>query len=118
VAIERRASALGQGDLGPAYVLVLNADDPARTIVAQEAVSTPSGGTYSYTVAVPGTAAVSLIAGSDLDNNGVICSAGEACGGYPMLSRQLEVLRPDGNLSGIDFTLAPYGGISAVDVRR
>jgi serine protease len=120
VAIERRAIALGQGNLGPAYLLVLDAEDPAGTVVATEIVSRPVGGLYPYTVTIPGTAAVSFIAGSDLDNNGMICSAGEACGGYPMLSGQLEVLRPAGNLTGIDFTLAPYGGISpdAVDARR
>lgn len=120
VAIERRSSAMGQGNLGPAYLLVLDAEDPARTLVAQAVASAPVGGMYSYTVTVPGTAAVSLLAGSDLDNNGVICSAGEACGAYPMLSSQLEVLRPPGNLTGIDFTLAPFGGISpdAGDARR
>ena len=112
VAIERRAAAAGQGSVGPVYLLVLDAADPARTVVASTAVAVPVNGRYQYSVTVPGTAAISLIAGSDLNNNGGICSPGEACGAYPMLSSELEVLRPTGNLSGIDFSLGPYGGIS------
>jgi serine protease len=112
VAIERRTPASGHGDVGPAYVLVLDAEGPDRPIVASATVAAPVNGRYSYSIAVPGTAAISVIAGSDLDNNGAICSAGEACGAYPMLSSQLQVLRPGGNLTGIDFTLVPYGGIS------
>jgi serine protease len=89
-------------------------------VVARTAVAAPVEGRYAYSVAVPGTAAISIIAGSDLDNNGVICAASEACGAYPMLSAELQVLRPDGNLTGIDFNLLPYGGISpdAADMRR
>jgi serine protease len=113
VAIERRAAAVGQGDLGPIYLLVLDAGDPARKVVAQQTVSAPSGGRYHYSLTVPGTPAISIIAGSDVDNDGGICSAGEACGAYPMLSGQLEVLRPTRDLTGIDFTLGAYGGASA-----
>jgi serine protease len=120
VALERRAPAAGQGNLGPAYVLVLDAQDPARPVVARAAVAAPMEGRYGYSVTVPGTAAISIIAGSDLDNNGVICEPSEACGAYPMLSSELQVLRPGGNLTGIDFNLLPYGGISpgAAGTRR
>ncbi len=112
VAIERRTPASGQGDVGPAYVLVLDAEGLNRPVVASATVTAPVNGRYGYSITVPGTTAISIIAGSDLDNNGAICSAGEACGAYPMLSSQLQVLRPAGNLTGLDFTLVPYGGIS------
>jgi serine protease len=112
VAIERRAANAAQGSLGPAYVLVVDAEDPQRRVVASAAVAQPANGVYQYSVAVPGTVAISVIAGSDIDNNGGICSAGEACGAYPMLSGELEVLRPSGSLTGIDFPLAPLGGVS------
>jgi serine protease len=112
VAIERRAPSAGSGSTGPAYVLVLDASDPARPVVAGATIAAPVNGRYDYSVTVPGTAAISIIAGSDLDNDGMVCSAGETCGAYPMLSSQLEVLRPGGNLTGLDFTLVPYGGIS------
>jgi serine protease len=112
VAIERRPAAAGNGSTGPTYVLVLDAADPARPTVATTTVAAAVNGRYGYAVTVPGTAAISIIAGSDLDNDGAICSSGEACGAYPMLSSQLEVLRPEGDLTGLDFTLVPYGGIS------
>jgi serine protease len=121
VAIERRAASAGQGSLGPAYVLVLDAEDPDRRVVASATVSAPENGVYTYTVDVPGTVAISVIAGSDIDNNGGICSAGEACGAYPMLAGELQVLKPTGNVTGIDFPLAPHGGVSpdsAASVRR
>lgn len=120
VAIERRAPAAGQGSLGTVYLLVLDAEDPARAVVANATVAAPANGLYRYSVTVPGTAAISVIGGSDLDNDGTICSAGEACGAYPLLSSRLEVLRPGGSLTGIDFNLVPYGGISpdAVGTRR
>ncbi|NLD54367.1 MAG: S8 family serine peptidase [Burkholderiaceae bacterium] len=121
VAIERRAANAAQGSLGPAYVLVVDAEDPQRRVVASAAVPQPVDGVYRYSVAVPGTVAISIIAGSDIDNNGGICSAGEACGAYPMLAGELEVLRPAGNLTGVDFPLAPLGGVSpdsVASVRR
>lgn len=121
VAIERRAATAAQGNLGPVYLLVLDAGDPARAAVADTVVSAPVGGLYRYSVTVPGTAAISIIAGSDINNNGGICSTGEACGAYPMLATEPEVLRPGGDLDGIDFTLGPFGGISpdaATEVSR
>jgi serine protease len=120
VAIERRPATAGQGSLGPIYLLVLDAADPSHPVVADTAVGAPVNGLYPYTVTVPGTASISIIAGSDINNNGGICSAGEACGAYPMLAGELEVLQPTGNLTGIDFSLGPYGGISpdAADTRR
>ena len=92
--------------------MVLDAADPDRKAVADAVVAAPVDGRDSYTVTVPGTGSISVIAGSDIDNIGAICSAGEACGAYPMLASKLEVLQPGGNLDGIDFSLGPYGGIS------
>lgn len=112
VAIERRAAAAGQGTLGPIYVLVVDAADPTRKVVASALVAAPVNGSYPYSVTVPGTGSISVIAGSDIDNDGAICSAGEACGAYPMLASELQVLQPTGDLGGIDFSLGPYGGIS------
>jgi serine protease len=99
---------------------VLDADSPTRRVVAETIVAAPEAGRYRYTVEVPGTRAISIIAGSDLGNSGGVCNPGEACGAYPTLGGRLEVLQPTGNLGGIDFTLAPAGGISpyATGMRR
>src|SRR5690606_6655601 len=44
VAIERRAAAAGQGSLGPVYLLVLDAEDPDRKVVANAIVAEPVNG--------------------------------------------------------------------------
>jgi len=112
VAVERRAADVGLGNFGPVYLLVLDAAAPTRKVAAETIVIAPVSGRYPYSVTVPGTAAISIVAGSDLGNRGGICSSGEACGAYPVLSGKLEVLYPRGDLDGVDFTLSPAGGIS------
>ncbi len=113
VAIERRtAAAGGAGSVGPVYVLVIDADDPEGGIVAQGASPSATEGAYSYSVTVPGTRRISVIAGSDLDNDGTVCSKGEACGAWPLLSGTLQAIEPRGNVDGIDFSVAPFGGVN------
>lgn len=115
VSVERRQDAAGGGggNAGPLYVLVLDATSTgAQAVAAQAQVTRTGSGTYSYTVTVPGTSRISIIAGSDLDNDGLVCSGGEACGAYPLLSGTLQVLEPGGNLSGIDFAVTPFAGIN------
>ena len=82
-------------------------------VVAQAEVLSPAQGVYTYTVTVPGIRRISIVAGSDLDNDGFICNSGEACGAYPTLGTTFQVLEPTGNLTGIDFTVIPVGGINA-----
>lgn len=101
------------GDLGPIYVVVMDVTDGQRKPVAETLVAAPTGGVYRYEVTVPGTSKIVVVAGSDTDNDGAICNKGEACGAYPFLgNNQTEILEPRGNLSGIDFSLAPFGGIN------
>ncbi len=121
VTIERRADAGGLGDLGPVYVLVLDADDANERIVADVGIAAPANGIYSYTLTVPGTRRIKVIAGSDLNNDGLVCARGEGCGAYPVLSNAVKILEPSGNLTGIDFAVAPLGGVnplSAAAARR
>ena len=33
-----------------------------------------------------------LVVGSDMDNDGIICGAGEACGAFPTLNDEQEIL--------------------------
>ena len=33
-----------------------------------------------------------LVVGSDIDNDGIICDAGEACGAFPTLNDEQEIL--------------------------
>ncbi len=101
------------GDLGPIYVLVMEIVNGQRRTVAQTTVASPTNGAYRYEVTVPGTERIVVVAGSDTDNDGAICNRGEACGAYPFLGDgQTQILEPRGNLTDIDFSLAPFGGIN------
>lgn len=104
-------SRAGGGSLGPVYVLVLDRSSGESAPVAQTVVSAPVGGLYRYQLNVPGIAKISIIAGNDIDNDGGICNNGEGCGGYPLLGSQIEVLEPGANLTEIDFSISPFGGI-------
>lgn len=114
VTIERRAAGAGAGaSAGPLYVLVIDASDGQRRVVAQADVPEATNGVYPFTLTVPGTPRISIMAGSDLDNDGLVCAGGEVCGAYPNLSGVLQVLEPTGNHSGIDFPVVPSGGVNA-----
>jgi hypothetical protein len=52
----------------------------------QENLVTPSDGSYSLTFNSVPTGEYQLFIGSDMDNDGFICDAGEACGAYPTLN--------------------------------
>jgi len=112
VAMERRPAGQAYGDFGPIYVIAVDADDPAGRSVAQATVSAATNGVYRYTMTVPGTRRIGLLAGTDPDNDDFICDTGEVCGGYPVLG-QGRVLEPTGSLTGIDFAVAPLGSIGA-----
>lgn len=46
-----------------------------------------------------------LVAGSDLDNDGLICHAGEACAEYPVAGLRQEItISPGGPVTGIEMT--------------
>ncbi|MEZ5738117.1 MAG: S8 family peptidase [Burkholderiaceae bacterium] len=117
VSVERRASGAGTGSLGPVYLLVIDQDavdaGAPDTVAAEVPLAAPLNGAYEYTATVPGASRIVLYAGTDNDNDLLICSRGEACGGYPVLSDRDRVLSPRGDLERIDFELAPFGGINA-----
>ena len=98
-----------RGDVGRVYVLVLDGDTRKR-IGQVSAVSV--GGRYRWQFQGELPARISLVAGTDIDNDNLICQRGEVCGAYPNLGPSLSVLPVTGNLSGLDFTIAPLGGVS------
>lgn len=112
VGVERRSGAASVGSAaGPVYVLVVDANSADNTVVAQVAVpSADAAGAYPYSVTVPGTARIWVVAGSDLDNDGFICNKGENCGIYPYMGRTPTVLQPSDTLTGISFAVSPLGG--------
>jgi serine protease len=103
--------AAGAGDTGHIYVLLL---DEAFRNVGQVDLD-PVGGQYLFTLDGVAAGTYFLLAGTDSDNDLLICDPGEACGAYPTVgvSTPIEVAA---DRSGLDFvtTLAsPVGGASA-----
>jgi serine protease len=100
----------GTGDAGVHYVLLIDPND--FSTVAQTQVSA-SNGQYGYqlTGVAPGTYLVA--AGTDMDNDFLICDAGEACGAYPTLSPMTSVTVGSSDLTGIDFATGFNASIGA-----
>ena len=51
-----------------------------------------------------------VISGTDLNNDGFICDAAEACGAYPVESAPAPIV-VDGTVAGIDFLVAYRTGV-------
>jgi serine protease len=65
------------------YILLIDpAADPENQVVRQTA-QTASGSTYSFTFNNVPSGDYIVVSGSDINNDGYICRAGEACGFNP-----------------------------------
>ncbi len=87
------------GNAGYQYVLLVNPD--TLDSVLEDRLK-PLNGTYSYRFYNVPPGEYLLITGSDNDNDGFICDAGESCGAYPLLSRPAR-LKVDRQLDGVNF---------------
>jgi serine protease len=92
-----------EADAGYLYLLLINR---ATGNVVQQLETTASGGLYppfQFTSVPEGL--YELIAGTDSDNDFLICDSGEACGSYLTLDQPQDILL-DQNLTGLDFSVA------------
>ena len=62
-------------------------------------------GTARYSVTDVPAGNYLVIAGSDIDNDLIICQLGEACGAYPSLGLQSIVEVNGSDISGLDFSV-------------
>ncbi|MBI2779980.1 MAG: S8 family serine peptidase [Gammaproteobacteria bacterium] len=89
-------------DAGYHYVLLI---DPATgEVMKQATVGVDASGQYRYSVTGVAAGTYQVIAGSDSNNNQIICDPGEACGSYLTLEQPKLVTITDSGLGGIDFT--------------
>jgi serine protease len=100
----------GGGNVGPLYVLVFNPD----TSVVRQARPVFANGRYTWQLTgYTGSRAI-VAAGSDLDNDGLICQLAEVCGGYPVLGTDDNMtIDITGNRNDLDFTVEPSTDSSA-----
>jgi serine protease len=82
------------------YVLLVN---PVDSSTIEQTALNVSNGSYNYTFSNIAAGEYQIVAGSDLDNDGFICDAGEACGGYPTIN-QLTTITVNADNSSLGFT--------------
>lgn len=76
--------------------------DSAGDTVSQSFVNTPQDGFYSFSLTDVPAGEYRLFAGTDLDNDDLLCDAGEACGAYRTLDSP-EVFTLDTSRSDLNF---------------
>jgi serine protease len=97
-----RVGGMTSSDAGFQYVLLV--DSESLEPIDEVAVG-PVDGTYSYAFANVPQGNYLVIAGTDLDNDSLICDPGEACGSYPTLDLPTPVT-VDHDITGADFGTA------------
>ena len=96
------ANAPTTGDTGFLYVLVL---DSAFKPVSQ-AQGRGTGGNYDFSFSGATAGSYYVVAGTDQNNDGKICDAGEACGAWPTMGTATPVVVTTANVTGLNFSVA------------
>jgi serine protease len=90
------------GDLGRLYILLLDPDTLESDPDLQTAANV-NNGVYSFSISNIPAGTYLLYAGSDPNNDFLICDDGEACGAYLTLE-QPTILTVDRDMTGLDFS--------------
>ncbi|MEX2476529.1 S8 family serine peptidase [Marinobacter sp.] len=84
---------------GRHYVLLVSTDDNRDTV--EQTVVEAADGQYRYAFDDVPPGEYFLVAGTDMDNNGLICENGEACAEYPVNGLPEKIVIGDEPLSGV-----------------
>ncbi len=87
------------GDVGLLYLLLV---DPETNEVAAQFDASGAVGVYPYQFNNIPPGSYELFAGTDADNDSLICDAGEACGAYLTTDQPIQI-DLDGDLEDIEF---------------
>jgi serine protease len=93
-------------------VVVLLVNPANNAVINQQEVNAVNG-RYSWSFSGVTQTRVQVVAGTDTDNDRLLCARGEACGAYPQLGANLTVIDLSTNRTGLDFEIVPLGGSSA-----
>lgn len=107
VRLQTGVGAAAAGDAGVLYVLLADAD--TRATVHGLAVQA-SGGVYGFAFPRVTAGRYLLFAGSDLDGDGSICDAGEACTAWPDLAAPAAIEFDGSSLTGLVLESGFGGG--------
>lgn len=86
-------------DVGVIYVLLY---DPATNLPVQQFSSSGDGAEYTFRFENVEAGEFEIIAGSDADNDLLICDAGEACGAWLTTDQPIRIMVTE-DLTGLDF---------------
>ena len=87
------------GDVGLLYLLLV---DPETNEVAAQFDASVASGIYPYQFSNIPEGSYELFAGTDADNDQLICDAGEACGAYLTTDQPIEI-NLDSDLENVEF---------------
>jgi serine protease len=110
--VNNDSTATQAGDAGYHYVLLI--DSETQNTIKQVSASALDG-IYSFRFTNILTGSYQVVAGTDANNNGIICEPGEACGAYLTLSRPSDI-NVDNSYSGVDFSTGFNVNFSAQSV--
>jgi serine protease len=91
------------GRLSSIYSVLVDA--VSNEVVAQSVATDNEDGTASFTLPDVPAGYYHLFAGSDIDNDLNLCTAGEGCGAYPSLTELQTVLINGEDFVGMDFSV-------------
>ena len=89
------------GNAGFQYIVLI---DPLTKATVDTLTATNVQGVYTYSFAGVKPGDYYILAGTDSDNDGLICETGEACGGYPTVDLLQVLTVTDANRDDLDFT--------------
>jgi serine protease len=89
------------GDAGTHYVLLVNNDTEE---VLQQFQVDAVGESVSYSFSEVASGNYFIVAGSDMDMDGLICDAGESCGAYATAAQPSIITIESRDVSELDFT--------------
>ncbi|MBK9518575.1 MAG: S8 family serine peptidase [Anaeromyxobacter sp.] len=105
VSLQKGAAAAAGGDAGFLYVLLVdpvpNAQGNLATVA--QASGRGQGGVYTWSFANVPAGQYLLVAGTDSDNDDLVCDDGEACGAWPTLGVPTPVTVAAADVAGLDF---------------
>ncbi|MEO0972165.1 MAG: S8 family serine peptidase [Pseudomonadota bacterium] len=101
------------GSAGNQFVLLI--DDDTGEVIAQAEPGTIRGAVeYAFEDVPPGN--FLIVSGTDMDADGFICDAAEACGAFPVLDPlELQPVTIDGSQSGLDFISTFNGELASAE---
>ncbi len=99
------------GSAGNQFVLLI--DDDTGTVIAQDQAGTVRGSAdYAFSDVPPGR--YIIVSGTDMDADGFICDAAEACGAFPVLDPlELQTVTVEGPEQGLDFVTTFNGELAS-----